>query len=379
MSKEECPHCVRKRLWSDAYYPFFLQNPANAKGLLTDGYMPDGITKLQTSIPKAVIAELPNPPQYDGEDLREWAGYMARQLALNTASPLHVKPLHPVKAIAWELLSGNYEARLGQNPMKQVGEMVANSGVLDGIVQVVTKWSKHDRKSAIGIGTLIEPNVVAVCGHLLRSQNGYAVKVEITAGNGASATGDYVVVPKKWLVRLENCRKNDIGMIHLDRPLNGVHPLDYAQTPVTDSLSHHGILGRVYGFPERFPRLCVSNMKIQFSLTYYPGWVEHNGDTMKGNSGGPIVDMNGRLIAVHGGWAWANKEMTGRINVSAPVDRMGNDFDVLREILAYMAVNPGAPLKIGAKFLARKAGGITEVTATRYYRGSVSKIAFEWH
>ncbi|KAI0883944.1 trypsin-like cysteine/serine peptidase domain-containing protein [Annulohypoxylon maeteangense] len=327
----------------------------------------------------ATIAELPNYPQYDGEELREWATYMARQLALHIAGQSPSKPLRAVKAIAWALGDGNCEARLGQNPMKMVNEMTIASGVLDGVVQVVTKWSKGGSSTTIGIGTLIEPNVVAVCGHLLRSDNDYAVEVEVIAGNRARVMGNYVVVPKKWLVRLDAYHENDIGMIHLEKPLEGVHPIDYVQTPFTDSLSGRSMLGSVYGFPERFPQLCVSEMKVQFSLTRNSGWVEHTGDTMKGNSGGPIVDMYGRLVAVHGGWKWANKKKTKMINVAAPVNRMGNDFDVLREILIYMTVNPGASFKVGAKFLASKAGGVTEVTAIRHYSGSLPKIAFEWH
>ncbi|KAI1460219.1 trypsin-like cysteine/serine peptidase domain-containing protein [Annulohypoxylon moriforme] len=332
----------------------------------------------RTPIPNAVMTELPNPPQYDGEELCEWASYMARQLTLHIARPSHVRSIYSVKAIAWELPSNTCEVKLGQNPMKRVDEMVITGGVLDGIVQVITKWSKDDNLTTAGIGTLIEPNVVAVCGHLLRSDYGYAIGVEVTAGNGVGAMGDYVVVPKKWFARLDKYRENDIGMIHLDRPLDGVHPIDYLQTPFTDSLPSRSMLGSVYGFPAGFPHLCVSEMKIQFSLTRNPGWVEHTGDTMNGNFGGPVVDLNGRLVAVHGGWEWANRNKT-KINVSAPVNRMGNDLDVLREILAHMAVTPCNTFKVGAKFLAPKAGGITEVTIIRYYSGSVPKIAFQWH
>ncbi|KAI1439844.1 trypsin-like cysteine/serine peptidase domain-containing protein [Annulohypoxylon stygium] len=324
------------------------------------------------------MAKFPNHPQYDGEELHEWATYMARQLALHIANQPYVKPLHATKATAWELPSDRCEAKLGQNPMKMVSNMTIASGVLNGIVHVVTTWSKGGDPT-IGIGTLIEPNVVAVCGHLLRGKNGYAVQVEITAGNGHKAMGDYAVVPENWDVRLDKRRENDAGMIHLQKSIQGVHPIDYMSTPFTDSCPGRSMLGSVYGFPEEFPHLCVSEMRIQFSLTHDTKLVRHNGDTKEGNSGGPVVDINGRLVAVHGGWEWANKKKTEKINVSAPVNRMGNDFDVFREILAFMAVNPSNLLKVGAKFLAPKAGGITEVTAGQRSRGPVPKIVFEWH
>ncbi|KAI1085971.1 hypothetical protein F5B19DRAFT_498813 [Rostrohypoxylon terebratum] len=288
----------------------------------------------QTPISKAVIAELPNPPQYD-EELHEWATYMARQLALHIANQPHSKPPHTVKAIAWELPGDKFEAKLGHNPMKMVNETTITSGILDGIVKVMTKWSKNGNPITIGAGTLIEPNVVV--------------------------------------------RENDIGMIRLNRSFQGVHPIDYVQTPFTDSLSGRTMLGSIYGFPSGFPNICVSEMRVKFSLTRDPGWAEHNGDTKEGNSGGPVMDMNGRLVAIHGGWEWANKKQTEKINVSAPVNRMGNDVDVFREIIAFMAVNSGNLLRVGAKFLAPKSGGITEVAISRRYAEQVPKIVFEWH
>lgn len=79
------------------------------------------------------MAKFPNHPQYDGEELHEWATYMARQLALHIANQPYVKPLHATKATAWELPSDRCEAKLGQNPMKMVSNMTIASGVLNGM------------------------------------------------------------------------------------------------------------------------------------------------------------------------------------------------------------------------------------------------------
>ncbi|KAI0552064.1 hypothetical protein F4679DRAFT_582127 [Xylaria curta] len=81
--------------------------------------------------------------------------------------------------------------------------------------------------------------------------------------------------------------------------------------------------------------LCVSKCPIQYSQSYPSGMLEHEGDTEKGTSGGPILNANRTVIALHRGWA--HEAGGGIVNQAVAIDCDSNDFWAFRQTLEYMS------------------------------------------
>ncbi|GAW20542.1 hypothetical protein ANO14919_100500 [Xylariales sp. No.14919] len=258
-------------------------------------------------------------------------------------------PTMPI-AVAWKLETGFSEVLLNKNQRAVVPlEEIKIGSLLRGVVRISVRLQTGP---VFGTGVLIDDLTVATVGHLLVDTYGNVQGVTIWAGQGdgdntiEDRDGIYVAVHNRWYRERRN--SNDLAFIRLSKPFGKANPIKYMQTPVT----HNGIDASIYGFPydlpekgnERGKRLCVSESAVRYSLSDSVGMLEHEGDTEKGTSGGPVLNAEGVVIALHRGWD--SKVGGGRINQAVSIDRDGNDFSAFRMILDYMAQRENDRVKI---------------------------------
>ncbi|KAI0851537.1 hypothetical protein F5Y00DRAFT_230042 [Daldinia vernicosa] len=68
--------------------------------------------------------------------------------------------------------------------------------------------------------------------------------------------------------------------------------------------------------------------------------IEHFGDTLPGNSGSPVINSSGNIVAVHFGWDFVH----GRtVNLAVAIERNGNNITALRQALFKMLAGPSSP------------------------------------
>ncbi|KAI0878343.1 trypsin-like cysteine/serine peptidase domain-containing protein [Hypoxylon argillaceum] len=249
----------------------------------------------------------------------------------------------PTKAVAWPLGVGFSETLIG----KYLRHLVPPTDIMPGcymrgVVKVIVFFS--DGSSSTGSGFLTDYLIVATAGHVVDDDiHGHAQYVVVQAGLGGadnaieSRRGVCVVVNSNWYNGRSG--RNDLAFIRLGSPFNTVEPLQYMQTPVTDN----GITASVYGFPGDIPesapgqRLCATMCPVRYSLSCSAGMLEYEGDTEKGTSGGPVLNADRIVIALHRGWDY---DADGRrINQAVTINRYGNDFGAFRQVLEYMAGN----------------------------------------
>ncbi|KAI0434845.1 trypsin-like cysteine/serine peptidase domain-containing protein [Xylaria sp. FL1042] len=263
---------------------------------------------------------------------------------------------HPM-AVAWKIIANFPEAILGKYPRTVVpSEDIMPGYPLRGVVKIIADFGGGTVSS--GSGVLINEWTVATVGHILINNDGHAKTVGILVGQAGSdhctesRKGIYVAVHYKWFEKRSDL--NDVAFIRLSKPFDTVDPIGYMQTPVIEN-QHNG---RIYGFPYDMPgdapgdRLCVSNCPIRYSQPCSTGILKHEGDTEKGTSGGPVLDANGTVIALHRGWTY---EGLGKINQAVAIDRDSNDFWAFCQILEYMSQRENARVKLVGKV--EKVGG----------------------
>ncbi|KAI0436151.1 trypsin-like cysteine/serine peptidase domain-containing protein [Xylaria telfairii] len=247
-------------------------------------------------------------------------------------------PSHPM-AVAWKLDAGFSEAILGKNPRDVVPpEEIMLGSYLRGVVKITVGFGGDS--IVTGSGVLIDDWTVATVGHLLVNDYGHAKDVVISAGQGSSDNtiefrdGIYVAVHYKWYDKRSD--PNDLAFIRLSKSFDTVNHIKYMQTPVTDNSIDASIYGFPYDMPHDSPgnRLCVSRCPVRYGQSSSTGMLEHEGDTAKGTSGGPVLDAQGIVIALHKGWAETGRR---QVNRAVAIDRDGNDFWAFRLILGYMS------------------------------------------
>jgi len=218
-----------------------------------------------------------------------------------------------------------------------IGE-IGHGGHTSGVVKIDTKF--HGGRSYSGTGFLINNGrAIATSGHLLFNvEEGHAKSAVIRAGpNGSSSNvecrvGIYAVIGHGWYA--SQSKPNDLGLIYLREPFHSVTSMHVRQTPASDN-------GTVYGYPGDMPHyaegqeLCKSASVITYNSDVTAGMVEHEADTEKGNSGGPVVDDHGLVIAIHRGWGY--KSNGEKINHAVAIDHEGNDIAAFVAVLDYMA------------------------------------------
>lgn len=136
----------------------------------------------------------------------------------------------------------------------------------------------------VGSGTLVDPNLVLTCGHLFRDGTG---QISILFSDGRTVDGKLAKVDQKW----------DLAAILI--PLTGVTPIEVAtQYPEPgESLESSGYgpdgnyranRGRALGYTRE------ERQKTHETL-------EMTGASRSGDSGGPIMNQRGELVAVSWG------------------------------------------------------------------------------
>ncbi|KAH6696711.1 trypsin-like cysteine/serine peptidase domain-containing protein [Leptodontidium sp. MPI-SDFR-AT-0119] len=307
-------------------------------------------------------------------------GPWGRETILDLPGIKEEKPRSP-RAVAWPLQPTHTEALFGKNKRIVVGgEEVAYGGNLRGIVQINSEF--YGGVTVIGTGVLINGWTVATAGHLLIDEAGHAKNVVILAGKDGSSgdvesrDGIYVTVPYQWYK--ESFKQEDLGFIHLQKQFDTVNPIMIKQTPVSDN-------GAIYGYPGDMPDcakgdyLCKSTSLIMYIPS---GMVEHEADTEKGNSGGPILDDKGLVIGLHRGWDY--KDDGTKINQAVAIDREGNNFGAFIQVLAYMAKYKGRYCKDndgevgGVDSMAEKGGENIKVEVVGGMEKVKGGLAFVW-
>ncbi|KAI1744736.1 hypothetical protein F4680DRAFT_405838 [Xylaria scruposa] len=374
--------------WLNDYSNQFYDNPTISLKHFKDGYKPDGMEKLAFSMSVEFTRGLPDAPMQDKAAKKKWAFYMALQLILHQKVGSNYGTFQQSFDIAaWRLQTGRFEELLGQNKMKPIDEKIMAEVDLNTILKInVKKRLNGETKPFHGMGFLSDPSTVMLTGHQLSSRKGGdAVKLEAIARDGTICVADTVAVTLYWLLNQgkNSSSMHDFGMANLKESLHHLPSLNCKKTP--DTSGHPGgmLPGAVFGHPDRFPDLCYASMDIKFHHGGPISMIHHNGDTVKGNSGSPVT-VGRNAVGIHSCWEWLDKGKTEMINGATPINHHGNDMNVFRHILDYMAVMPTLyeELKDGlggpAKFLAIRDGGIAEVEVVGYIKGETRAVHFRW-
>ncbi|KAI1661529.1 hypothetical protein F4813DRAFT_347931 [Daldinia decipiens] len=100
---------------------------------------------------------------------------------------------------------------------------------------------------------------------------------------------------------------------------------------------------RIYGFPkdegdfEPRGQLCETHTPIHYNPSLK--MIEHFGDTLPGNSGSPVINSSGNIVAVHFGSDFVD----GRtVNLAVVIERNGNNITALRQAPNNMLTSSGS-------------------------------------
>ncbi|KAI1384094.1 trypsin-like cysteine/serine peptidase domain-containing protein [Hypoxylon trugodes] len=233
------------------------------------------------------------------------------------------------------------EAYLGKNPLMLVDVQEIQPGKMpQAIVYIVVALDNGGFR--YGSGTVIDNNIVVTAGHVLISSSGRAVSVDVIAGEGDTKElrrGKCAAIHGRWYSM--QAIANDVGVIELNEPFKNVQPLTYIQSPIANDT---GGIATVYGFPKdesRFlqnERLHKSRAPCKYNPTFK--MIQHEGDSIGGVSGGPMIDKLDKVIAIHHGWN-NDKETREVVNLAVTIGHNGNDFAALRQVLGASSI-PGS-------------------------------------
>ncbi|KAI1085913.1 trypsin-like cysteine/serine peptidase domain-containing protein [Rostrohypoxylon terebratum] len=261
----------------------------------------------------------------------------------NTCPPSHpqVSGQAP-KAIVFRqpLRTENEEALLDVNRRKVSSAIdVVNGGRFSGIVRIVATFVDSLGQECLsnGSGVIIDHEHVMTVGHTIWHLNyGLAVAIaihrDIRTGSDIYRV-DAGAVHFLWAGTFST--KNDFAILHvLTRFHHGIKPMKYAGASTTFATTNASI----YGFSKDMPKdengNWISHLSYSYALVQWVpgnvGLLDHDGDTNKGASGGPVVDDLGVVIALHRG----NYQLGGKEgNTAVAVNHLGNNVEKFKEAL----------------------------------------------
>ncbi|KAI1393203.1 trypsin-like cysteine/serine peptidase domain-containing protein [Hypoxylon trugodes] len=227
------------------------------------------------------------------------------------------------------------ETVLGKHPRDvSLSVDIENGGILSGVVMVESRYVDSNGNLWIGHGsaTVIDEHHVVTTAHNVWDDNlGLARSIKISRDHRVDPDDryvDYGAVHYQWAHDLS--KRNDFAVLRVSEPFHdGIRPLGYMKTPFDVGAMDF----TVYGFPcdmpkdedgEQLYQLCFSHSSFR-DEPWNRNLIYHDGDTYYGNSGGPVVGPDGKMLAVHRGYR--NLSPTGKINVAVAINHHGNDIE----------------------------------------------------
>ncbi|KAJ8126359.1 hypothetical protein O1611_g7279 [Lasiodiplodia mahajangana] len=225
----------------------------------------------------------------------------------------------------------DHEALLGENVRSVSLEAdVRDGGPCSGMVMVRATFGHLGFEYSRGTGIVIDDrHIMTVAHNVWDRRYGPAKAITIYRDARADPDGtDYYHVEVAgvhcgWF----NSKANDFALLRIvDRFSDKITPMRYQQTRVDGC----PITATIYGFApdlvesgsELHPQLVQSQGNAVYSVEEKV--VCHNGDTVKGSSGGPVVNEDGVVIAIHRGWG-KYPSVAGIINQAVAINRHDND------------------------------------------------------
>ena len=153
--------------------------------------------------------------------------------------------------------------------------------VKSGVVRIETTGCDF---TASGSGFLIAPDLVATVAHVVSDARTVSLRVE----NGV-IRGEVVGVDPE----------NEVALIRAVRPLSG-HVFTFAEETV-DEADPVLVLGYPQGRPLSYSQGVVTGLdrRLDFDSVAVDGLIQHNATSTSGNSGGPALDLTGRVVGLH--------------------------------------------------------------------------------
>ncbi|KAI1124904.1 trypsin-like cysteine/serine peptidase domain-containing protein [Nemania abortiva] len=230
-------------------------------------------------------------------------------------------------------LADDHEALLGENLRSVSPEAkVQDGGLYSGIVMIKASFGDSGAEYTLSTGIVIDEKHVATVAHGIWDKR-YGPSKSITIYRDGRVdpygTDHYHVeaasIHSCWAK--SHSKANDFALLRIvDRFSDKIKPMKYRQTAV-DGVP---IATTIYGFASDLPGLGNTLLpqlaQSQGSAAYNSDerLVHHNGDTVKGASGGPIVDEGGVVIAIHRGWGRSSL-VNHIINQAVTIDRYNNN------------------------------------------------------
>ncbi|KAI0102600.1 trypsin-like cysteine/serine peptidase domain-containing protein [Nemania sp. FL0031] len=222
---------------------------------------------------------------------------------------------------------------------------VRDSGSYSGVV-IVKAFFKETGVYTCGTAVLIDDrHAVTVAHNVWHVEDGPARAITLCRDERVDVDGtgcyrvEVVGVHCRWANM--HSKANDFALLRIyDRVSDGIKPMRYKQTPIDGC----AIAATVYGFTSRLPesrsdliRLAQSQGSAKYNIE--EAMVDHTGDTIRGASGGPLVDSDGSIIAIHRGWRYLSDEST-KINQAVAINRHDNNVEgFIRAVAGHQATN----------------------------------------
>ncbi|KAI1741661.1 trypsin-like cysteine/serine peptidase domain-containing protein [Xylaria scruposa] len=257
------------------------------------------------------------------------------------------------------------EAPLNKNCRKVSGvASIQDHGPYSGIVRVKAIYEDRPGADSIkrwswGTGIIIDnQHVMTVAHNVWHKKFGPAITSIIYRDRRADPGGidrrhDVEIASVHYGWTTTYSKQNDFAILRVSVPFSDkIKPMKYKAT-MEDSVET-----TIHGFSSDFPEIGI--LTYSRAESRYVGEervVFHDGDTFRGASGGPVVDSDGVVIAIHRGWG-ERSSFKDRINQAVAINHHGNDVQKFIDILALSAGQSRvgtSGIALGATFVFRAA------------------------